>query len=52
VRRPTLIMIIILFALIGAAAIAQIVIASGGNPALPGPTSPGQLPSLSASAAP
>ena len=40
-------MIIILFGLIGAAAVAQIVLASGGTPPLPGPTSPGQLPSIS-----
>jgi len=44
-RRQTLIMIIVLFVLIGAAAVAQIVIVSGdGNP-FPGPASPGQLPS-------
>jgi hypothetical protein len=48
VRRPTLIMIIILFGLIAAATVAQIVLASGGTPPLPGPTSPGQLPSVSA----
>jgi hypothetical protein len=40
-------MIIILFALIAAAAVAQIVLASGGTPPLSGPTSPGQLPSVS-----
>ncbi|MEX1263777.1 MAG: hypothetical protein WEE66_07555 [Actinomycetota bacterium] len=44
-RRPTLIMIIVLFALIGAAAVAQFVIAGGGSDPLPGPSSPGQLPS-------
>ena len=45
-------MIIILFVLIGAAAVAQIVIASGGSPPLQGPTSPGQLPPASATATP
>ena len=49
VRRPTLIMLIVLFVLICVAAVAQIVIASGQQPRLPGPVSPGQLPSLSAS---
>jgi hypothetical protein len=49
VRRPTLIIVIVLFVLIASAAIAQFVIASGEGPALPGPTSPGQLPSASAS---
>ncbi len=44
-RRPTLIVIIVLFALIGAAAVAQFVIAGGGGDPLPGPASPGQLPS-------
>ncbi len=39
-------MIIVLFVLITVAAIAQITIASRDSPALPGPTSPGQLPSL------
>lgn len=51
-RRPTLIMIIILFVAITVAAVAQIVIASGDRAPLPGPTSPGQLPSISASASP
>jgi hypothetical protein len=51
-RRPTLIMIIVLFVLITVAAVAQIVIASGSKPPLPGPTSPGQMPSHSASASP
>jgi hypothetical protein len=46
VRRPTLITIIVLFVLITIAAIAQLTIASGDRPPLPGPTSPGQLPSL------
>ncbi|HEX7248472.1 MAG TPA: hypothetical protein VF351_10275 [Actinomycetota bacterium] len=48
-RRPTLIMIIVLFALIGAAGVAQLIIASGGGDPLPGPPSPGQLPSASVS---
>ena len=48
-RRPTLIVIIVLFALIGAAGVAQIVIAGGGGDPLPGPTSPGQVPSVSVS---
>jgi hypothetical protein len=37
-------MIIALFVLIGAAAVAQLVIASGDGEPLPGPASPGQLP--------
>ncbi|MGZ8583376.1 MAG: hypothetical protein ACXWXG_08630 [Actinomycetota bacterium] len=49
-RRPTLIMIIVLFLLIGAAAVAQFVIVSGGGDPLPGPASPGELPSASTSA--
>jgi hypothetical protein len=48
-RRPTFIVIIILFTILIVAAIAQIVIASGGTAPLPGPTSPGQLPSLTTS---
>jgi hypothetical protein len=40
-------MIIVLFVLLLAAGIAQLVIASGDHPTLQGPTSPGQLPSLS-----
>ncbi len=51
-RRPTLIVIIVLFAVITIAAIAQIVIASGDQNPLPGPSSPGQFPSLPASASP
>lgn len=42
-------MLIVLFVVICVAAVAQIVIASGQQPRLPGPVSPGQLPSLSAS---
>jgi hypothetical protein len=49
-RRQTLIMIVVLFLLIGAAAVAQIVIVSGDGQPLPGPASPGELPSPSASA--
>jgi hypothetical protein len=37
-------MIIVLFVLITVAAVAQIVIASGDRSPLPGPASPGQLP--------
>jgi hypothetical protein len=47
VRRPTLIMLIVLFALLLSAGIAQLVIASGDHPTLQGPVSPGQLPSVS-----
>ena len=46
-RRQTLIMIIVLFVLIGATAVAQIVIVSGGGNPFPGPASPGELPSAS-----
>jgi hypothetical protein len=52
VRRPTFIMLIVLFVLITVAAAAQIVIASGQQPSLPGPGSPGQLPSRTATATP
>lgn len=48
-RRPTLIMIIVLFALIGAAGVAQLIIAGGSGDPLPGPSSPGQMPSPSSS---
>lgn len=48
-RRPTLIMIIVLFAVIAAAAIYQLSIASRDVAPLDGPVSPGQLPSLPAS---
>jgi hypothetical protein len=47
-RRPTLIMIVVLFALIAGAAIYQIVLASGDREPMQGPRSPGQLPSLPA----
>ena len=43
-------MIIVLFAIITVAAVAQLVIASGGGPALPGPMSPGEIPSSSPTA--
>jgi len=43
-RRPTLIAIVVLIVLIGAAAIAQFAIVSGEGDPLPGPASPGQLP--------
>jgi hypothetical protein len=52
VRRPTLIVIVALFVVLVAAAAAQLVIASGDRPAYQGPTSPGQLPSPSATPAP
>jgi len=48
-RRQTLITIIVLFVLIGTAAVAQIVIVTGGGNPFPGPASPGQLPSAPAS---
>jgi hypothetical protein len=48
VRRPTLIVILVLFTLIAVAAVGQFVIASGDRRTFNGPTSPGQLPSLSA----
>jgi hypothetical protein len=47
VRRPTFIILIVLFVLLIGAGVAQFVIASGGGAQLQGPTSPGQLPSLS-----
>jgi hypothetical protein len=44
-RRQTLVMIVVLFVLITAAAVAQVVLASGEDDRpLPGPASPGQLP--------
>jgi hypothetical protein len=48
-RRPTLIMIVVLFALIVGAAVYQITLASRDQAPLEGPHSPGQLPSLPAS---
>jgi hypothetical protein len=44
-RRGTIVLLIVLTALLVAAAIAQLVIASGDRGPYPGPTSPGQLPS-------
>jgi hypothetical protein len=52
VRRPTFIVLIVLFVLLIGAGIAQLVIASGGDVPLQGPTSPGQLPSLSSTPTP
>lgn len=51
-RRPTFIILIVLFALLIGAGIAQFVIASGDGAPLEGPTSPGQLPSASLSPSP
>ena len=51
-RRPTLIMIIVLFSILLAAGIYQYSIASRDVAPLEGPLSPGQLPSLPASPAP
>jgi hypothetical protein len=45
-RRPTLVMLIVLFALIAGAAVYQSTLASRDQAPLEGPTSPGQLPSL------
>jgi hypothetical protein len=45
VRRPTLIVLIVLFALLVGAAIWQLSIAGRDRGPFPGPTSPGQLPS-------
>ena len=50
-RRPTLIVIILLFSGIAAAAVYQLSIANRDVAPLEGPLSPGQLPSLPASAA-
>jgi hypothetical protein len=49
VRRPTFIMIVILFALIAGAAVYQITLASRDTAPLPGPASPNELPSLTPS---
>lgn len=51
-RRPTIIMLIVLLVLLLGAGIAQLVIASVDGTPLEGPTSPGQLPSLSLSPTP
>jgi hypothetical protein len=48
VRRQTFAILVVLFVILLAAAIAQVVIATRDTPPLPGPTSPGQLPSLGA----
>lgn len=48
-RRPTLIAIIVLFAALLMAGVAQLVIANRSHPAYHGPQSPGQLPSLATS---
>jgi hypothetical protein len=48
-RRPTAIILVLLFVLILVAAIAQLVVATGERGPYEGPASPGQLPSLSAS---
>jgi hypothetical protein len=45
-RRPTLIMLIVLFVLIAGAAVCQATLASRDQAPLQGPTRPGQLPSL------
>jgi hypothetical protein len=45
-RRPTLVMLIVLFALIAGAAVYQATLASRDQAPLKGPVSPGQLPSL------
>ena len=47
-RRPILIMIIVLFMMIAVAAVYQLFIASRDVAPLEGPVSPGQLPSLPA----
>jgi hypothetical protein len=51
-RRPTFIILIVLFVLLIGAGIAQLLIASGDGARLEGPTSPGQLPSPLVSPAP
>lgn len=51
-RRPTFIVLIVLFVLLIGAGLAQIVIASGTGVPLQGPTSPGQLPSLTSTPPP
>jgi hypothetical protein len=48
VRRPTLIVLIVLFTLLVGAAIWQLQIANQDRGPYPGPTSPGELPSPSA----
>ena len=51
-RRPTLIVLLVLFVILVGAGIAQLVIASGPAVPLQGPTSPGQLPGHSPAATP
>jgi hypothetical protein len=51
-RRPTLIILIVLFVMLVIAGVAQLTIASSHREPLHGPTSPGQLPSLSAAPSP
>ncbi|MGH2596693.1 MAG: hypothetical protein ACRDH7_12115 [Actinomycetota bacterium] len=51
-RRPTFIVLIVLFVLLIGAGIAQLVIASGSGAPLQGPTSPGQLPGLTSTPTP
>lgn len=48
-RRPTFIILIVLFVLLIGAGIAQLMIASGDGDPFQGPTSPGQLPNVSSS---
>jgi hypothetical protein len=48
VRRPTLIVLVVLFTLLVGAAIWQLQIANQDRGPYPGPTSPGELPSPSA----
>ncbi|MEP7060598.1 MAG: hypothetical protein ABI828_07685 [Actinomycetota bacterium] len=46
-RRPTFIALIVLFAALLVAGVAQIVIANRSQPTYQGPASPGQLPLVS-----
>ncbi|HYY07345.1 MAG TPA: hypothetical protein VFA25_01945 [Actinomycetota bacterium] len=45
-RRPTLIVLIVLFFVLVGATVAQVLIATQERGPYPGPTSPGQLPSM------
>lgn len=45
-RRPTLIVLIVLFCVLVGATVAQVLIATQDRGPYPGPTSPGQLPSM------
>lgn len=49
-RRPTLIVLIVLFSLLVGAAVWQVLIAGRDQGPFPGPTSPGELPSASPTA--